>query len=438
MTTRTSSDAGLAADDRKSKNQRLWNVVPSEFSMLTTNPIRKIVDNIKKPTNTDKSLIPLSLGDPTVFGNLSCPDVLVESIVRNVRSMKHNGYIHSAGTEAARDAIAQHYGSPTAPLTRDDIVIASGCSGAIDIALTGLLNPGDNILLPKPGFPLYQVICDAHKIKCKHYDLLPEKNWQVDVAHLESLIDENTKAILVNNPSNPCGSVFSKEHLQEILAIADRHKLPIIADEIYGDMVFGDNMFFPLATLTKTVPVVSVGGLAKKFLVPGWRVGWLMVHDRNDDLKDVRAAYFKLSQLILGANSLVLSVLPDLLTPTPGSVEETALEEFKLHYYETLEKNSHFTTQALSKIPGLKVVVPQGAMYVMVQVDSTVLKSIKDDFDFTQKLLDEESVFVLPGQCFGMANYFRIVFSAPHEVLADAYARMSNFCIRYSDRKSVV
>ena len=176
--------------------------------------------------------------------------------------------------------------------------------------MTGLLNPGDNILLPKPGFPLYQVICDAHKIQCKFYDLLPEKNWEVDVAQLESLVDENTKAILVNNPSNPCGSVYSKEHLEQILAVADHHKLPVIADEIYGDMVFGDNIFFPMASLTKTVPVVAVGGLAKKFLIPGWRVGWLMVHDRNDVLKEVRTAYFKLSQLILGANSLVLVRLP--------------------------------------------------------------------------------------------------------------------------------
>ncbi|TMW60612.1 hypothetical protein Poli38472_000654 [Pythium oligandrum] len=435
MTTRTTSEAGIESAQHKEKQQRVWNVVPSEFSMLTANPIRKIVDNIKKPKNSDKSLIPLSLGDPTVFGNLKCPDVLVESIVRNVRSMKHNGYIHSAGPEAAREAIAKHFGSDAAPLTKEDIVIASGCSGAIDIALTGLLNPGDNILLPKPGFPLYQVICDAHKIKCKFYNLLPEKNWEVDLEHLESLIDENTKAILINNPSNPCGSVYTEEHLKKILAVADHNKLPIIADEIYGDMVFGDNMFFPMATLTKTVPVIAVGGLAKKFLIPGWRVGWIMVHDRNNVLKDVKTAYFKLSQLILGANSLVQSAIPDLLMPMEGSADAESLERFKSEYYQILEANSKFTTDALSKIPGLHVVVPQGAMYVMVQVDTAVLTGIKDDFDFTQKLLDEESVFVLPGQCFGMENYFRIVFSAPHEVLSDAYTRIANFCQRHSQTK---
>lgn len=220
--------------------------------------------------------------------------------------------------------------------------------------------------------------------------------------------------------------------MEKILALAELNKLPIISDEIYGDMTFGANLFYPLAALTKTVPVIAVGGLAKHYLIPGWRIGWILVNDRHDVLKDVRTAYFKLSQLILGANSLVQSAIPDLLTPAPGSAEEQSLAEFKAHYFSTLEKNSKFTTEALRKIPGLKVVVPQGAMYVMVGVDTNVLTGIKDDFDFTQKLLDEESVFVLPGQCFGMTNYFRIVFSAPHEVLEDAYARIASFCKRHS------
>ncbi|TYZ61271.1 hypothetical protein PybrP1_009572 [[Pythium] brassicae (nom. inval.)] len=416
---------------RELKQQKLWEVTPSEFSMLCANPIRKIVDNIKKPSNSDKTLIPLSLGDPTVFGNFKCPDVLVESIVRNVRSMKHNGYIHSAGTEEAREAIAKKYGSASAPLTKDDVIIASGGSGALDIAITGLLNPGDNILLPKPGFPLYQVISETHKIECRFYNLDPENNWEADLAHMQSLVDEKTKAILVNNPSNPCGSVYSKAHLEKILALAELNKIPIISDEIYGDMVFGANHFYPLAALTTTVPVIAVGGLAKHFLIPGWRVGWVLVNDRNGVLRDVRTAYFKLSQLILGANSLVQSAIPDLLTPLAGSAEAQSLAAFKSHYFRTLEQNSKFTTAALGQIPGLKVVVPQGAMYVMVGIDTGVLAGIQDDFDFTQKLLDEESVFVLPGQCFGMANYFRIVFSAPHEVLSDAYARIASFCQRH-------
>ncbi|KAE9347232.1 Tyrosine aminotransferase [Phytophthora rubi] len=413
---------------QQAKPQR--NIQPSDFSKLCNNPIRKIVDNIKKPATSTKELIPLSLGDPTVFGNLHCPDVLVNAIVRHTRSMQHNGYIHSAGSGAARAAIPQRYGNARAPLTPDDVIITSGCSGAIDIAVRGLLNPGDNILLPKPGFPFYQALCQPNRIECRFYNLKPESNWEVDLDHMQSLVDGNSKAILVNNPSNPCGSVYSKLHLEKILALAELNKIPIIADEIYGDMVFGSNVFFPIAELTKSVPVVTVGGLAKQFLIPGWRVGWVIVNDRNNILKDVRTAYLKLSRSTLGANSLVQSAIPGLLTPEPGSAEAQSLMDFKKRYFATLEDNAKFTTDVISEIPGLEVVVPQGAMYAMVKLHIDILTNIKNDLDFTQKLLDEEAVFVLPGQCFGMHNYFRIVFSAPHEVLADAYARLADFCRR--------
>ena len=152
-----------------------------------------------------------------------------------------------------------------------------------------------------------------------------------------------------------------------------------------------------MASLTTSVPVIAVGGLAKQYLVPGWRVGWIMLHDRNDLLTDVRAAYFKLSQLILGSNSLVQSVLPEVLNPVTGSLAETSLVNFKANYMKTLTDNAAFTLSKLQNITGLQVIAPQGAMYVMVKMDPALL-DIKDDCEFTQKLLDEESVFVLPGQ----------------------------------------
>ncbi|RLN99902.1 hypothetical protein DYB28_000908 [Aphanomyces astaci] len=416
-----------------SSDSAVWHTMyPSELANTTSNPIRKIVDNIKMPQNPVKPIIRLSLGDPTVFGNLSCPDVLTDAIIRNVKSHNHNGYIHSAGTEAARAAIAARYGSVDAPLTKDDVIIASGGSGALDMAITGICNPGDNILIPRPAFSLYQVIADAHNIHVRYYDLLPEKNWEADLVGMASQIDSRTQAIVINNPSNPCGSVFSQEHLRGILKVAETHRVPIIADEIYGDMTYGGTTFFPIASLTKTVPVVSVSGLAKQFCIPGWRVGWIAVHDRHDVLKDIRTAYFKLSTIVLGANSLVQSAIPDILTPAPGSEEEKSLAAFKTKYYSTLEANAQFTLDTLQTIPGLHVVVPQGAMYVMCGIDRTLLADIADDLDFTQKLLLEEGVFVLPGQCFNIPNFFRVVFSAPQDKLAEAYERIRVFCQRHS------
>eukprot|EP00618_Florenciella_parvula_P036621 CAMPEP_0119494578 /NCGR_PEP_ID=MMETSP1344-20130328/18478_1 /TAXON_ID=236787 /ORGANISM="Florenciella parvula, Strain CCMP2471" /LENGTH=335 /DNA_ID=CAMNT_0007530085 /DNA_START=18 /DNA_END=1022 /DNA_ORIENTATION=+ len=293
-----------------------WNIVPSAKASRTRNPIRAIVDSIaKQKLETDKDMIPLSLGDPTVFGNLKAPDVLVESIVSNARSFKHNGYCHSAGIPSAREAVAQYFGRPDAPLTSDDVILASGGSGALDIAITAALNEGDNLLVPAPGFPLYQVIAESNGASVKQYPLVPERDWEVDCASLEALIDDKTRAILVNNPSNPCGSLFSDNNLREILAIAEKYKLLIISDEIYGTMTFTGHEFTPIAALTTTVPVLAVGGMAKMFCVPGWRVGWIMVIDRNNVLTEggMRQGLMNLSQLILGANALVQSAIPAVL-----------------------------------------------------------------------------------------------------------------------------
>jgi len=411
-----------------------WSIVASDKSKRTVNPIRAIVDNIVKKDNPEKTMIPLSLGDPTVFGNFNPPEVLVEAVVRAVRSAKHNGYISAAGTPAARSAIAKFSSHKSTTFVEQDVIIASGCSGALEIAITALLNPGDNMLVPNPGFALYQVICESHGAGVKFYDLSPEHGWTANIEQMESLIDEHTKAILINNPSNPCGSVFSKDHLQEMVALAEKHKLPIVADEIYGEMVFKGATFHPLSSISTTVPVVSVGGLAKQFVVPGWRVGWIVIHDPLKVLDQVRAGMMSLSNLIIGANAIVQAAIPDVLCPEPGSNEEAALKKFERYYVGTLEEHASLTCRMLAQVPGLNVVVPQGAMYVMIQFDPKVLHDIKDDMHFTELLLAEEAVFVLPGKCFGVKNCFRVVFSAPKEKLEEAYGRIAQFCVRHAQQ----
>ncbi len=147
---------------------------------------------------------------------------------------------------------------------------------------------------------------------------------------MEKLIDSKTAAIIINNPSNPCGSVYSEQHLKDILKLAEKHKVLIIADEIYADMVFGGEKFHPMARLTTTVPILSTGGLAKRWMIPGWRVGWVFVHDRNNVLKEVREGLIKLSQLVLGSNSLIQSCLPNLLKETSASYYEQNLKQLEV------------------------------------------------------------------------------------------------------------
>jgi tyrosine aminotransferase len=196
--------------------------------------------------------------------------------------------------------------------------------------------------------------------------------------------------LLINNPSNPCGSNFTRQHLESILSLCEIYKLPVICDEIYEDMVYGGNIFCPIANLTKTVPILKISGLAKRYLIPGWRVGWIFIYDYNNILNEVRAGLASLANLILGANSLIQNALPDMIMNTPQSFYD---ETNKL-----LEENATLSANILGNIPGLHVIVPQGAMYMMVGINIEEFKDIKNDIEFSEKLVQEESVLCLPGK----------------------------------------
>jgi tyrosine aminotransferase len=205
-------------------------VKASKVSMRTRNPIRQIVDNLRIVPNKDKEFISLALGDPTLFGNLKINEPAVDEVIQQLRSYKANGYGPSIGVEAARKTIAEKYTLPNHVLSSGDVYIASGCSDALNLCIGALCDESQNILLPMPGFSLYETLASSKGIECKFYRLLSEKQWEVDIEHLESLIDEHTSCILINNPSNPCGSVYSADHLHKIISVAKRHKLPIIAE----------------------------------------------------------------------------------------------------------------------------------------------------------------------------------------------------------------
>ncbi|ORX92331.1 tyrosine aminotransferase [Basidiobolus meristosporus CBS 931.73] len=400
-----------------------WNIRASKASQRAVNPIRRIVDNLKVAPHPQKAVISLALGDPTIFGNFKIDESCIEAVVSKFRAHTASGYGPSTGLEVARDAIAKKYGTKTSPLTANDVIIASGASGALELAIGALADEGQNILLPRPGFSVYETLAGPKKIECRYYNLSPENSWEIDIDHLKSLIDENTAAVIINNPSNPCGSVFSEAHLKELLRVCEEHRLPIISDEIYGDMVFSGYSFTPIASLTNSVPVISVGGLAKRYLVPGWRVGWVLIHDRNEILKEVREGLISLSQMIIGANTVIQAALPEILHNTPESFyTETNLQ---------VEQNALLSEEMLSRIPGLRVIKPQGAMYMMVEIQSDQFKDIKDDVEFSEKLLGEESVIVLPAQCFKYPNYVRLVITPPKERLIEAYERIENFCHRH-------
>ena len=402
-------------------------IVISAVAGRTMNPIRRIVDMMKVSPNPSKKLIPLTIGDPTLHGNFKAPDHINSRISEVLNSHNHNGYPHACGVKEAREAVARtHSVGGRAPITGDDVLLTCGCSQAIDMAISVLANPGQhNILLPKPGFSLYQTLCKSKGIETRYYSLDPERQWECDLAEMDSLVDENTCAILINNPSNPCGSNFSKEHIAAIIKVAERHSIPIIADEIYEDMVFSDSVYTPFAAVSDNVPILHVGGLAKQFMIPGWRLGWLVLHDRHGQLEEVRKGLMDLSTLTLGPTSVVQSIVPDLIECTHPSYFKEVLTQ--------LESNWTIIRDNLVNCAGLHVIEPQGAMYVMIGLNQGLLKNVLNDVTFAKMLVEEESVFVLPGQVFQMPNYFRIVITSPRDTLMEACKRIHAFCDRHTD-----
>lgn len=294
---------------------------------------------------------------------------------------------------------------------------------ALDLCICVLANPGQNILVPMPGFSIYKTLAESHGILVKHYNLRPEKNWEIDLDHLESLIDDKTATILINNPSNPCGSVFSRNHLLSILELAKRHKVPIISDEIYEHFVFSGNEYHSLGSLSDDVPILSCSGLTKRFLVPGWRLGWIVINDRHDTFTEVRAGLVRLSQRLLGPNSIVQAALPEILSATP--------QHFFDETVQYVEENARNFYNRISKVPGLRPVEPQGAMYMMIGIDIDCFPGIKDDVDFTERMVKEQSVFCLPAQCFQFPNFFRVVLTIPKAKVSTACERIEEFCKKH-------
>ncbi|XP_033625481.1 tyrosine aminotransferase-like [Asterias rubens] len=401
-----------------------WTVSGSDMAMRTHNPIRAIVDGLKLEPNPDKEFIALSLGDPTLFGNLSTCEEMREAVCDVVTGMKNNGYVPALGMESAREAVAKEFSIPESPLTFKDVILSCGCSGAIEMALLVLANPGQNVLVPCPGFSIYRTLAGSYQFEPRGYKLLPEKSWEADLEHMESLIDDKTACIIVNSPSNPCGGVFNKEHLEDICRIAERHRLPILSDEVYADMVFPGQDFHPLSSIAKNVPVLTCGGLAKRYLVPGWRLGWILIHDPCDAFKDeVRQGLMNLSTRILGPCTVIQAALPRIFSETPSDFYTKSMKVF--------QENSELIYDSLSHVPGLFPVMPCGAMYFMFGIDMDKFDCFKDDMAFVTKLVEEESVFCLPGKCFEYPNFVRIVTSLPKEKTVIALQRITEFCARH-------
>jgi tyrosine aminotransferase len=452
QTQRIQNDSEMQSVLKKGHKGNQSEIRPSDCALRTTNPIRNIVDRLQVPDEhlRRKKLLSLALGDPTAY--LNPPDELIQAVENKLVGDKQNsinafGYPPATGYDVAKAAIAtraNHYNHKlfqelegegvNAPqqYSKEDVILASGCSGSLDLAIKVLCSATDTILIPKPGFSLYRTISTSLNLDIHEYRLIPELSWEIDLVELERFISTGEKRIsawIINNPSNPCGSVYSLKHLEGISRLALKYNIPLISDEIYEDMTFTPHIYIPMSIVHKG-PLITCSGLAKRFLVPGWRIGWMLIHDgyveeegKSTTMQQVRKGLVDLAGLILGPNSLIQVALYDIFSNVPPT--------FYQNINAYLHNNSLLCTKILSDIPGLRVIPPQGTLYLLVSILPHHFPNFKDDVEFCQALLGEELVSCLPGSIFGADGFIRIVFAAPEDVLREALMRLKSFAGRH-------
>lgn len=399
-----------------------WKVKPSSHSLNTRNPIREAVVNIKVPENFPKKTYSLALGDPTVFAGFEPHPSCVAAVREKLEEGKGNGYTLSNGTLSTRQFLANHYSNDKHSLTPSDVIIDIGGTGALHTAMTAMLSQGDNFLIPSPGFPLYVTIAGNIGAEARVYNLLPHANWELDIQQCESLVDENTKFIVVVNPSNPCGSVWTRQHQEAIIDFARRHRLVILSDEVYEHMTFGAK-FYSFGELDEDVPVIVVSALSKVYLVPGWRVGWCVVFDKHSRLSEVKDAMMRIKNMLLHPPPFIADAIPQIFTSVPKEWLEGIMNKVQQHADLVFNK--------VKGIPTLYMNMPEGSLYSIIQVDTTQFKDIPTSLAFAEKLAQEQGVVVLPTECFLSSGGFRIVLCNPPEVLNECLDRIHEFILNH-------
>ncbi|EPY30512.1 tyrosine aminotransferase [Angomonas deanei] len=423
-----------------------WNIRISTLSSQVYNPIRAIADSTK-PSTCGKSQLTLSLGDPTLDGHLLPSEEMVQAVQEAVGSHRHDGYVPVLGTAQAKSDVVEYWKrhltseATKAQLLPENVALTCGGTHAISAAVAAICNPGDNIIVPAPGFPTYGTACRSYGVEIRFYKLHPERNFEADVADIEALRDDRTRMIVMTNPSNPCGSNYSRAHVQEMVEVAEKLKLPLLSDEIYAGLVFQNEAnpykeFVSVADIDSKAVRIILGGTAKLFTVPGWRVAWLLVVDPLKVAAGFLEGVTAQCTLVLGPSTLAQASLRALLT-TPQShtdrIRQT-LEDSSFQLYDIINAKARRSGDGA---PLLKAYTPQGAMYVMLEVvveNFDPSSPIHDDVSFYTALNEEENVLVMPGSIFGAPNFVRAVTARKKEIITEAAERMIQLVQRYEKK----
>ncbi|MGE5243701.1 MAG: aminotransferase class I/II-fold pyridoxal phosphate-dependent enzyme [Betaproteobacteria bacterium] len=386
-----------------------------------TYAIRNIVVEAQRVEAAGTRVRYLNIGDPVAFG-FRTPPHLVEVVERAMRD-GHNSYGPSAGLPAARDAVAAEYTSRGFPVGPDRVFITAGTSEGIELALNALVDPGREVLVPMPTYPLYTAVLAKIGARALFYRTDPSRGWMPDLDHLRSLVTPDTRALVVIDPNNPTGAVYPESTRRALLEFANRHGLPILADEVYGDLGY-DGPIAPLGRLDPDAPIISFSSLSKAYLAPGWRTGWMAI-GRTPRLDEAVAAVRKL------ADGRLCSTVPMQYAVAPALMGDRSHQDT---FRSALRERASLTVEHLRAMPGVTCVAPTAAFYAMPRI---ALPPGRTDEDYVRALLRATGVLCVYGSGFGLPagdGFLRIVFLASPDELTEVYRLMADFTRDYLSR----
>ncbi len=390
--------------------------MPSRRSLEIRYAIRDIVLIANEAKRAGKRLFPLNIGDPGAF-DFPTPLHLIEAVERAMRAGA-NGYGDSLGLPEAREAIRAE-AARRGVRSAHDAFVCTGSSEGIEIALAASADPGDNVLLPQPGYPFYDAAVCKLGIEPRRYPLVEERGWAPDVDALASAIDPRTRAIVIINPNNPTGSIVPVETLRAILKVAAQRGVMVIADEIYDKLVLDGPPLAPMASLTDDVVVVTFNGLSKAYLAPGWRIGWGLM---SGPAKEAGVLFDAISRML---RARLCSPVPMMHAVRP------ALEGDHAHLkraVEALRRRRDVMMRALKSMPRLSCVEPAAAFYAFPKLEIP-----GSDKDFVGSLIRETGVMAVHGGGFGedRGAHLRLVFLPDEATMGQAMALLGTFLAAY-------
>ncbi|MBO6225689.1 MAG: aminotransferase class I/II-fold pyridoxal phosphate-dependent enzyme [Psychrobacter sp.] len=367
-----------------------------------------------------KRILKLNVGNPAPFG-LQAPHEILQDVAMNLSEA--TGYSDSQGIFSARKAVLQYYQSKGLLSAVDvrDVYLGNGVSELIVMTMQALMNDGDEVLIPMPDYPLWTAAANLSGGTAVHYRCNEEDNWQPDIEDIKSKITSKTKGIVVINPNNPTGALYSDDLLKQIIEVAKAYDLIIMADEIYDRILYDDTVHTPMSTLTDDVLVLSYNGLSKSHRIAGFRAGWMMVSGRKQHAADFIEGLDMLASMRLCSNVQGQYAIQ---TAMGGyqSMKDLTSKTGRLY------KQRELAVSRLNAIKGISCTMPQGAFYCFPKIDPKVYP-IEDDMAFMMDLLIEENVLMVQGTGFNWdkPDHFRLVFLPNLNDLENAMDRLDRF-----------